>query len=350
MTDPGVRFMAFNDRVPRALRGEPVDRTPIWFMRQAGRILPEYRAIREKVSFIELMNDPDLACEVTCQPVDRFGLDAAIVFSDILTIPVAMGMDLEFAKGHGPVMGPVVRTASDVARLAQPDVADTLTVLPQTLERFRKARPDTPILGFTGAPWTLLCYMVHGSGSKNWEHAKALLHSDPDTARALLDRLADLVGDYLQLQLDHGAAAVQMFDTWAGTLSPRDWRDWAAPAAARAFSRVKGGVRLYYTKDTAPFLPWLSQVGADAYSVDWRVELDRVRETLGPDVPVQGNLDPVTLFGTEASIRERVRDVLDRAGPVGHVFNLGHGVLPSTPLEGVYAMVDEVKRYGVHGG
>lgn len=329
-------------RMSAALTGQPVDRTPVWFMRQAGRYLPEYRAVRERVSFLELCRDADLACEVTLQPIDRFGLDAAIVFSDILTIPEAMGCPVEFEGGKGPVLPQPVRTAADVDALKQPDVADALPVVPETLKRFRAARPDIPILGFAGAPFTLLCYMVEGSGSKDWLQTKRMLFGAPDVAQRLLDRLADMVGDYLQLQIDSGALAVQMFDTWAGVLSPEDYRRWALPAATRALSRVKGAPRIYFTRDTSPFLPWITETGADAFGLDWRIEIAAARKVLG-DRPVQGNLDPVALYAPPAEIRRRVRAILDAAGPVGHVFNLGHGVLPTTPIEGVEAMIAEVK-------
>lgn len=331
-----------HERMSAALSGQPVDRTPVWFMRQAGRYLPEYRAVRERVTFLDLCRDPDLACEVTLQPIDRFDLDAAIVFSDILTIPEAMGCPVEFERGRGPELPHPVRSASDVDALRQPDVADALPVVPETLRRFKSARPEVPILGFAGAPFTLLCYMVEGGGSKEWLNAKKMLMSAPEVAQRLLDRLADLVGDYLQLQLDSGALAVQMFDTWAGILSPEDYRRWALPAAARALARVHGAPRIYYTRDTAPFLTWIPETGCDVVGLDWRMDMGAARRVLG-DTPVQGNLDPVALYAPPAEVRRRVRAILDTAGPRGHVFNLGHGVLPTTPIEGVEAMIAEVK-------
>jgi len=331
------------ERLLGALKGQPVDRTPVWFMRQAGRYLPEYMAIRKEVSFLELCGDSDLACEVTLQPIDRFGLDAAIVFSDILTIPEAMGCPVTFEKGMGPRLPEPVRTAADVRALVRPDVADALSVVPRTLKTFRAARPHIPILGFTGAPFTLLCYMVEGSGSKNWLAAKGLLFEQPELAKTLLDMLADVVGDYLQLQIDSGAAAVQMFDTWAGALSVEDYRRWALPAAQRALSRVQGAPRIYFTRDTSPFLPWIAETGADVIGLDWRVDIRRARAVLG-DLPVQGNMDPVALYAPKEDIQRRVRRILTEAGPLGHVFNLGHGVLPTTPISGVEAMIEAVKQ------
>ena len=341
--------MDAHTRLNNALTRQPVDRPPIWFMRQAGRYLPEYRAVRERVSFLELCGDADLACEVTIQPLDRFDLDAAIVFSDILTIPEALGLEVRFDKGHGPRLPRTVRSASDVDALVRPDVADALPIVPATLKAFRAQRPDTPILGFAGAPFTLLCYMCEGSGSKDWIETKKLLMSDPATARRVLDLLADVVGDYLQAQIDAGAAAVQIFDTWAGALSVEDYRTFALPATQRALARVKGAPRLHFTRDTMPFLHLAEQTGADAIALDWRCDMAVARSQLG-DLPVQGNLDPIALHGPPDQIRARVHQICDAAGPVGHVFNLGHGVVPSTPIEGVEAMVRAVHERATRQG
>jgi len=327
----------------RALKGEAVERPPVWFMRQAGRYLPEYRAIRSKVSFLELCGDSDLSLEVTLQPVDRFGLDAAIVFSDILPVLEAIGREVVFESGHGPKILSPVRCRADGVDLRRPDVATALPVLPETLRKFRAARPGIPILGFAGAPFTLLCYLVEGGGSRTWEKTKALLWSDPEYAQQLLDLLADVVGDYLQSQVDAGAAAVQIFDTWAGVLGPEDWRRWALSSTQRALSRVKGAPRVYYTRDCAPYLPWLKETGADVFSLDWRVDIGAARKHLGA-APIQGNLDPIALFAPPEEIRRRVHRIVEQAGPVGHIFNLGHGVVPSTPISGVQAMVDAVKE------
>ncbi len=335
------------ERVQRAFACEPVDRPPVWFMRQAGRYLPEYREVRAKVSFEALCRNPELACEVTLQPLRRFPLDIAIVFSDILTVPEAMGLEVVFDTGHGPELSPVVRTHDDVRRLRHPDVAETLAVVPETLRLFREARPEIPIFGFAGAPFTLFCYMVEGRGGKDWRNAKQLLWNEPALASALLDRIADTVGDYLQLQIDSGAEAVQLFDTWAGVLSIDDFRRFALPAAQRALSRVKGAPRLYFMRDASAVLHELPALGADAFALDWCVDVAHARKVLG-DRPVQGNLDPLALFAPEAVIREKVRAIIDAAGPRGHIFNLGHGVVPETPIAGVEAMIDEVRR--VRGG
>jgi uroporphyrinogen decarboxylase len=335
--------MNAHTRLGNALRGLPVDRPPVWFMRQAGRYLPEYRAVRERVSFLDLCGDADLACEVTVQPIDRFGLDAAIVFSDILTVPEALGLPVVFEAGGGPKLPEPLRDRAGIERLRRPDVAEALPVVPETLRRFQKARPDTPILGFAGAPFTLLCYMVEGGGSDDWVETKKLLLSDPESARRVLDLLADVVGDYLQAQIDAGAAGVQMFDTWAGILSVDDYRAFALPAAQRALARVKGAPRIHFTRDTMPFLHLATQTGADVIGLDWRADVAYARGILGPSVPVQGNLDPIALFGPPDSITRKVHAICDAAGPVGHVFNLGHGVTPKTPIAGVEAMVAAVK-------
>jgi uroporphyrinogen decarboxylase len=338
-------IMDRTERLLAALHGKPVDRPPVWFMRQAGRYLPEYMAVRSRVSFLDLCGDADLAAEVTIQPIDRFDLDAAIVFSDIMTVPEAMGMEVVFEPGRGPVLPEPIRTSADLSRLHRPDVAEALPVVPKTLATFMAARPGVPILGFAGSPFTLLCYMVEGSGSKTWQQTKTMLFQAPELAVRVLNDLADVVGDYLQAQVDAGAAAVQMFDTWAGILSREDYERFALPAAARALARVKGAPRIYFTRDSAPFLDVLTQTGADVIGLDWRLDMAAARSVLG-SVPVQGNLDPMALYAPAAEIRRRVHRICDAAGPLGHVFNLGHGVTPQTPITGVEAMVAAVKERG----
>ncbi|MFT7580751.1 MAG: uroporphyrinogen decarboxylase [Myxococcota bacterium] len=331
-----------HERLRRALENAPVDRPPVWFMRQAGRYLPEYRAIRKDVSFETLCASPDLCLEVTLQPLDRFDLDCSIVFSDILTIPEAMGQTVRYSTGVGPQLSPTIETVADIAKLKYPDVADALPIVPKTLDLFRAARPDVPIFGFAGAPFTLLCYMVEGSGSKNWLKTKSLLWNAPEAATTLLNRIADMVGDYLELQAQHGAAAVQCFDTWAGILSVEDYKRFALPAATRALARVKSAKKLYFTRDTSPFLHLIKETGADAFALDWRVDMPRARAVLG-DIPVMGNLDPTALYAPAETITKKVHDIIGKAGKTGHIFNLGHGVLPTTPIAGVQAMVDAVK-------
>jgi uroporphyrinogen decarboxylase len=317
-------------------------------MRQAGRYLPEYRAVREKVSFLDLCRDPRLGCEVTLQPLRRFDLDAAIVFSDILTVPEALGFPVDFEGGKGPVLLRRLAGEAEVADLEQADPTPHLLVVPETLRLFQATRPDVPILGFAGAPFTLLCYLTEGKGSSDWLSTKRLLFEQPALAQRALNRLADVVGDYLQAQVHAGAFAVQLFDTWAGVLSAEDYRRWALPAATRALARVKGAPRIYFTRDSAPFLPWLRQTGADVIGLDWRVSVAAARAALG-DLPIQGNLDPVALFAPPAEVRRRVHAICEEAGATGHVFNLGHGVLPGTPIVGVEAMVAAIHERAGRG-
>lgn len=329
--------------IMRALRGEPVERPPVWMMRQAGRYLPEYRAIRKHTSFLELCHDPELSAEVTLQPLRRFPFDAGIVFSDILLPLESMGAELSFGKDMGPQIANPVRSAADVARLKR---FDPVRDLPEPMETLRilKREAPVPVLGFAGSPFTMACYLVQGGSSKNWEAVKRLMWQQPAVFSDLLERLAEAVGDHLQAQVDAGACAVQLFDTWAGILSPEDYRRFALPAARSALERVSGAPRLYFTKDSAPFLPWLAESGADGIALDWRVELDAARAVLG-ELPVQGNLDPIALFAPPEEIRRRVHDIIRRAGPRGHVFNLGHGLIPSSPIDGVHAMVDAVREW-----
>jgi len=332
-------------RIERALRGEEIDRPPIWFMRQAGRYLPEYRAVREKTTFLGLCRDPELAVEVTLQPVRRFGLDAAIIFSDILLPLDAMGRELRFLAGEGPSFPDPVRTAADVRSLKGLDPHRDLKE-PLEAIRLAAARSPVPVLGFAGAPFTLACYLVEGGGSQDWIATKRFMTTEPAAFRDLLDRLADAVGAYLQAQIEAGAVAVQLFDTWAGTLSFDDYRSFALPAARRALSHVRGAPRIYFTKDASPFLHVLRETGADVIGLDWRTDMAHARTVLG-DVPVQGNLDPIALFAPPDEIRRRVHAIIRAAGPRGHVMNLGHGIVPETPIEGVVAMVDAVKSWGV---
>ena len=326
-----------------ALRGEPVPRPPVWLMRQAGRYLPEYQELRKKHSFLELCHHPELAAEVTLQPLRRFDLDAGIVFSDILLPFQSMGLELSYGTGHGPQIANPVRCRDDVEALAP---FHPSTDLPEPLEAIRlSARASgLPIIGFAGAPFTMACYAIQGRGSPHWDKVKAMAWGQPDTFEALLHRIAVAVGDHLQAQVDAGAAAVQLFDTWAGALTRPAYRRWAAKFAKLALDRVHGAPTLYYTRDAGTFLPVLADVQADAYGLDWRVDLGEARRVLGL-TPVQGNLDPDALAAPEPVLRAEVRRIIEEAGPTGHVFNLGHGCRPSTPIEGVATVVDEVRKW-----
>lgn len=327
-----------------ALRGASTPRPPVWMMRQAGRYMPEYRALRERVSFLELCHDGDLCAEVTLQPLRRFRFDAGIVFSDILLILERMGLELSFGAGHGPEIGNPLREPGDLRRLRAVDPERDLPAPLRALRRLRTAAP-VPVLGFAGAPFTLACYAIEGGGSREWVRTKQFMWRHPQAFQELLDRLADQVGALLQAQVEAGAPAVQLFDTWAGALPADELRRFALPAAARALSHVRGAPTIYFTRDSGPFLPWLRESGASAIGLDWRVDLAQARAVLGPQVPVQGNLDPIALFAPTATLVAKTRDLIRGAGPRGHVFNLGHGIVPGTPMEAVETVVETVRAW-----
>ena len=330
----------------RACRREPVSRTPAWFMRQAGRYMPEYRAIKERATFLEMCKTPDLAVEVTLQPVRTLGVDAAILFSDILITVEAMGVRVEF--NPGPQIPKPVRSRADVEALRVPDPA---AAVPFVLEAVRRLRaelpPHVPLIGFSGAPWTLANYVVEGGGSKEFVRMKQLCYEDPETAALLLDKLAAANAAYLAAQIAAGAQAVQIFDTWAGILDPDDYARWALPYVQRMVRAVKASAPdapvIYFARDSGCVLPLLDQSGADVLSIDWRIPLDQARETVGSGVALQGNLDPVALFAPWDELRRRADLVLERAGRLpGHIFNLGHGILVGTPVDAVRRLVDHV--------
>ena len=334
----------------RACRGEPNPRPPLWIMRQAGRYLPEYRALREQVSFLELCKTPDLACEATLQPIRRFGFDAAILFCDILVPLEAMGLEVVFTEERGPILPHPVRVADDVARLAVPDPEIEMPFVPEAIRRLRRALDPlgVPLLGFCGAPLTLAAYAVEGGGSKSgiFQRLKTLLHCDPAAARALLGKLASTSTDYLGAQIRAGAHAVQVFDTWAGAMAPRDYDEFGLPYTKQMVEelhrRHPGTPIILYVNGVASLLDRLAGTGADVIGLDWRIDLGEARARLGVR-PVQGNLDPCTLFAPEAVIAERTSAIARAAGPSGHIFNLGHGIGPDTPIAGVEALVRAVR-------
>lgn len=329
-----------------AVRREPTSHTPVWFMRQAGRYLPEYRAIRERHSLLDICAQPDLAAEVTLQPVRRLGVDAAILFADILLPLVPMGLTLAFREGEGPVIGPPVRTAADVERLRRVDVADALAPVFETVRLVRAALDGAvPLIGFAGAPFTVACYAIEGGATRHFVEAKRLMYGAPAVWEALMARLVTVLGDYLGAQAAAGAQALQVFDSWAGTLSPDDYRRYVLPHSRRLFDRLRtfGVPTIHFGVDTATLLPLMREAGGDVIGLDWRVPLDRGWAAVGEDRAVQGNLDPVALFAPRGELEARVLDILARAGGrPGHVFNLGHGVLPGTPVDQVRAVVDLV--------
>lgn len=344
-----------NDRFLRALRREPVDATPVWLMRQAGRYLPEYRATRAKAgSFLAMAKNPELACEVTLQPLARFDLDAAILFSDILTVPDAMGLGLYFVEGEGPKFERPVRSAADIAKLAVPDMGSELRYVMDAVSVIRRELDGrVPLIGFSGSPWTLACYMVEGGGSDNFSKVKRLALDDPKAMHALLSVNTDAVIAYLRAQREAGAQALQVFDTWGGVLSPSMYREFSLPYLTRIARELERGDAplILFGKGNAPYLEELAASGAEGVGVDWLIELDEAARRTQGKVALQGNLDPAMLYGSPDSVRARVREALDsyQAGNggsrEGHVFNLGHGLSPDMNPEHVGALVDEVHRH-----
>lgn len=343
-----------NDRLLRALRREPVDTTPVWVMRQAGRYLPEYRATRAKAgSFMALAQNPELACEVTLQPLARYELDAAILFSDILTIPDAMGLGLSFAQGEGPQFARPVRTRADVQRLGVPDMESELRYVMDAVRVIRRELDGrVPLIGFSGSPWTLACYMVEGEGSRDFASAKAMCWNDPALAHALLDTLARSVTAYLSAQAAAGAQTLMIFDTWGGLLGPSAFREFSLRYLAQIVEALKSDIHarnvplILFSKGANAHLAEMAQSGCAALGVDWTIDLTDARAAVNGNVALQGNLDPAVLRASPDVIRREVRRVLDSYGNhPGHVFNLGHGVTPEVDPEHVKVLVDEVHAY-----
>lgn len=343
-----------NDRYLRALRREPVDCTPVWIMRQAGRYLPEYRATRARAgSFLTLAKTPELACEVTLQPLERFDLDAAILFSDILTVPDAMGLGLYFVEGEGPKFERPIRSAADVAKLAVPDIGTELRYVTDAVSLIRRELAGrVPLIGFSGSPWTLACYMIEGGGSDNFSRIKSMMFNEPATLHRLLEIVTDAVIAYLSAQRDTGAQALQVFDTWGGVLSPAAYREFSLrylTRIAQALPRGEGSERtplILFGKGNAAYLEELADSGAEGVGVDWLVTLGEARRRTAGKVALQGNLDPATLFASPERIREEVAATLNSYGPgPGHIFNLGHGITPDVNPEHLKVLVDAVHEF-----
>ncbi len=343
-----------NTRFLDTIAGKKVDATPVWLMRQAGRYLPEYRATRAKAgSFMGLATNPELACEVTLQPLARFDLDAAILFSDILTIPDAMGLGLTFAEGEGPRFAKPVRTAADIARLAVPDMGQELRYVMDAVSLIRKElHGRVPLIGFSGSPWTLACYMVEGGGSDNFARVKSLALNEPKLMHQLLEVVTDSVIAYLSAQRDAGAQALMVFDTWGGVLAPHTYREFSLRyinRIAQEFKRGEGDAKtplILFGKGNAPYLEELAATGAEGVGVDWLVSLEEARRRTQGKVALQGNLDPVTLYAEPETIRAEVKRCLASYGKgSGHVFNLGHGMSPDMNPEHVKVLVDAVHEF-----
>jgi uroporphyrinogen decarboxylase len=314
----------------RAARREPVERTPVWFMRQAGRSLPEYRAVRASHSFWEVANTPELCAEVTLQPVRRHGVDAAVMFADIMTPVIGMGLDVELVEGVGPVVADPIRTLAAVERLRVPEPDEAFAPLLEAIAIVRRElAPGQAVVGFCGAPFTVAGYLVEGRPSREFSTVKALMYGQPEVWHALLDKLADCFSGYVAAQARAGADVVQLFDSWVGALTPADYDEFAAPWSARILAAA-GAPTIHFGTGTATFLPALARAGGDVIGLDWRIPLDEGWELVG-DRGVQGNLDPAALLGPWDRAERGARDVLRRAGGrPGHIFNLGHGVLPGT--------------------
>lgn len=343
-----------NDIFIKALLKQPVDRTPVWMMRQAGRYLPEYRQVREQAgSFLNLCTNPELACEVTLQPLRRFDFDAAILFSDILTIPDAMGLGLYFTEGEGPKFKYPVRTAADINKLPVPDPEVELRYVVDAVRLIRKnLQGSVPLIGFSGSPWTLATYMVEGGSSKSFQNVKGLMYEQPRLMHSMLDKLAQSVATYLNAQIAAGAQAVMLFDTWGGMLSSEDYLEFSLNYAKQVRALLKtdvNGVRIptiLFTKGGGLWLESMADAGYDALGLDWQTDIQQARARVGDKVALQGNMDPVALYAKPEVIAEKVKNILQKYGAgSGHVFNLGHGILPDINPGHVKAMVDTVRQY-----
>ncbi len=345
-----------NDTFLKACRGEEVPYTPVWIMRQAGRYLPEYRAIRGKADFLTMCKTPELTAEVTIQPIDILNVDAAILFCDILIPCEAMGQGLEFHEGKGPILGPPVRDKATIEKLFVPDPVDTMGFVMDAIRLLRKELTGrVPLIGFAGAPFTTATYMVEGGTSKNFLNIKRLIYENPALYKEFMNKVTSTITEYLKAQISAGVQAVQIFDTWGGIFSPADFREHALSYVQRIIKDLKDWMRterdetvpiIYFVGETAGLLEEIKTSGADVFGVDWRIDIDAAIKRLGNDCVVQGNLDPLSMFLPKNEIETRVKDVLQRASSArGHIFNLGHGVVPQTSPENVIALVEAVHKF-----
>jgi uroporphyrinogen decarboxylase len=336
----------------RACRREPTPFTPIWLMRQAGRYLPEYRAIRSGTTFLELCKTPEAAAEVTCQPVEILGVDAAILFADILLVLEPLGLGLSFAAGDGPSLARPVRSPEHVRALPRVDVADALSYVFATVRRVRERLAGrVPLIGFAGAPFTVASYAIEGGGSRTYAQTKRFMLDEPEAWDDLMARLVDVTVAYLNEQIAAGVEAVQVFDSWVGHLAPADYRRFVHPHMQRLFRELDRAVpSIHFSTGTGGYLELVADAGGDVVGVDWRVSLADAWKRIGADRAIQGNLDPCALFAPPRVVRQRVAAILgEAAGRPGHVFNLGHGVLPDTPVDSVRALVDSVHELSARG-
>ncbi len=332
----------------RACRRQPVAYTPVWLMRQAGRYLPEYRRVRDRFSFLDLCRDSEAAAQVTVESVRRLGVDAAIVFADILLPLAPLELGLRYAKGDGPTIERTVRSAADVDALPAVNVYESLGFVARTVRLVRaELEREVPVIGFAGAPFTVASYAIEGGGSRSYVATKSLMYNDPGTWHRLMDRIAGLTAEYLNMQIDAGAQAVQTLRHWVGCLSPADYRAYVLPHSQRVIAAIDADTPVvHFGTMTGSLLEAMREAGGNVIGLDWRVELDQAWQRLGTTVGVQGNLDPVALFSDRHTVRRAAQDILRRAGGrPGHIFNLGHGVLPETPVDNVLALIDAVHEY-----
>jgi uroporphyrinogen decarboxylase len=336
-----------NDLLIRTLKGEIVERPPVWMMRQAGRYLPQYIALREKYGFFERCQTPELACEITIQPIDAIGVDAAILFSDILVVPQAMGMEVQLIENKGPILPAPVQSNNDLSRLNVPDVDETLGYVFAAIKLIKKElNGRVPLIGFAGAPWTLLCYMVQGKGSKTFDEAKAFCYTQSETAHRLLQMITDTSIAYLKKQIEAGADAVQVFDSWAGLLSPGDFEEYSLPYIRQIIHAIKDSApTIVFAKGAWHSLESMAATGTNALGIDWCITPQVARQIAGPDIVLQGNFDPAKLMAPIPVIKKEVKKMLAAFGGRKHIANLGHGILPNIPVDHAKAFVDTVKEW-----
>jgi len=336
-----------NDLLLRTLKGEEVERAPVWMMRQAGRYLPSYLVLKEKYSFFERVQTPELATEITLQPVDQVGVDAAIIFSDILVVLQAMGLEVQLIENKGPVLPDPVKNSIDAKRLRIPEVGESLSYVFDAL-RLTKSALDgrIPLIGFAGAPWTLLCYMVEGKGSKTFDQAKVFCYAQPELAHRLLQMITDTTIAYLKMQIEAGADLVQLFDSWGGLLSPADFENFSLKYIRQIVDALSPYAPvIIFAKGAWHSLHVMAETGASALGIDWCIDPKMARKLAGPDITLQGNFDPAKLLSPIPVIEKEVREMLEQFGPDHHIANLGHGILPNTPVEHALAFVETVKNF-----
>jgi uroporphyrinogen decarboxylase len=339
--------MLKNDLILRTLRGEPAERTPVWMMRQAGRYLPEYMVLRGKYGFFERCQTPELACEITLQPVDIIGVDAAILFSDILVVPQAMGLEVQLIESKGPFLPAPVKTDADLSRVHVPDVNEKLGYVFEAIGLIKKELNDrVPLIGFAGAPWTILCYMVQGKGSKTFDEAKAFCYAQPELAHRLLQMITDTTIAYLEAQVQAGADIIQVFDSWGGLLSHNDFENISLKYIRQIVTALKDKVpTIVFAKGAWHSLDAMAATGAHALGIDWCIQPHMARQFAGNQVTLQGNFDPAKLLSPIPVIEKEVKQMLHAFGPGRHIANLGHGILPNVPVDHAKAFVDTVKNF-----